>query len=376
MASLIQTRRGAVTDGRDGLLSTFYNAIRSPFLYVGILLLMGAVIRFIGSDPYEVPLATSEPAVVAATDANQAAVTSATSRAATTTTTTTRSDLLQLNQQYLDHLRTLDPLPKKVHILFPDKHYDINNADMPFVRHSIVALKTLNPDWNVTIYDDADIDDIIRHAGTSGLVSQEEVDILVGTPTTSAAHIVERSDIARLVLMYTQGGFYIDADRLISIPMNAVLQQRTKLCLPTYDDVMFCQDLVCTSPGNRLFLSMIQECSQIRMKSGPAGGPLERRGGWSKGGALFDMGPVVYNKNILKTVFEGVNYNTIHQNGGYAKARESLVQSDGLILTKRDAPMDGLLLNKSIQYYDRDSLYDKYGMKRWAPEVNAVWDET
>jgi hypothetical protein len=111
------------------------------------------------------------------------------------------------------------------------------------------------------------------------------------------------------------------------------------------------------------------------MKKGPGGGPLERRKGWSKGGALFDMGPVVYNRNILEKVFEGVTYDNIGSFGGYKKARESLVNSDGLILTKRDASMNGLLLDNTIQSESREALYSKYGMKPWAPAVNALWDE-
>lgn len=285
--------------------------------------------------------------------------------------------LIKLNQTYLSHLRTLAPLPKKVHILFPDRHYDVTHAELPFVQHSIIALKKLNPGWNVTVYDNDDVDEVIRHGGREGILSQEEVDILVGTATngTEAAHIVERSDIARLILMYTQGGFYLDADRLVSIPMSKIVQENTKLCLPTYDDVNFCQDLQCTSPKNELFLAMIRDCSNIRMKKGPNGGPLERRKGWSRGGALFDMGPVVYNRNILSMVFEGVSYDDIGKHGGYAKARESLVNSDGLILTKNDSPPDGLLLDDTIQKYDRGALYNAYGMRGWASAVDAIWKD-
>lgn len=218
---------------------------------------------------------------------------------------------------------------------------------------------------------------MIRRGGHEGILSQQEVDILVGSSAGEAAHIVERSDIARLLLMYLDGGFYLDADRLISIPMDRVVTENTKLCLPTHDDVNFCQDLQCTSPKNHLFLNMIRDCSNIRMKGGPNAGPLERRKGWSKGGALFDMGPVVYNRNILSTVFENVTYDDIGSRGGYGKARESLVHydSEGLIVTKRDASMNGLLVDGSIQRYDRSELYNAYGMKSWAAAVNAVWDE-
>lgn len=422
MAGQINARRGAT--GGDGTLLVFYNFIRSPFLYMVTLLLSGIVFYGISrQDSLDIvvvadtrsnnanglrskvaDVVTTEPAVTTTIAAEEkvtiASETMEITKAPENTDTINaeqeidqKSDekgpepeqantsdpdpsLITLNREYLDHLRTLDPLPHKVHILFPDRNYDENNKDMPFVQHSIIALKNLNPEWNVTVYDNNDVDDIIRSAGRSGLISQQEADILVGASTngTEAAHIVERSDIARLILMYTEGGFYLDADRLVTIPMSKILTPDVKLCLPTHDDVNFCQDLQCTSPKNKLFLSMIQVCSNIRMKKGPDGGPLERRKGWSKGGALFDMGPVVYNRNILNTVFEDVTYDNIDQKGGYKKARESLINSDGLILTKQDATMNGLLLDNSIQAVSRDSLYAKYGMKSWAPAVNAVWE--
>jgi mannosyltransferase OCH1-like enzyme len=292
--------------------------------------------------------------------------------------------LFKLNPQYLDHLRSLQPLPKKIHIFFPDKRYYETQKDLPFVQHSIIALMQLNPDWNVTVFDNDDIDNVIRGAGVAGLISTEEANILVGAKDlegnvlTPPAHIVERSDIARLILMYTDGGFYIDADRLVSVPMSKILSDSTKLCLPTYHDENFCQDLQCTSPSNELFLSMIRDCSEFRMKKGPDGGPLERRNGWIKGGSLFDMGPVAYNRNILKTVFDGVTYDNILSLGGYSKARESLIHSNGSILTQSDASAwcdDGLLFDKSIQCHSRSDLYNKYGMKAWGQEVDEVWKD-
>ncbi|KAL7504811.1 hypothetical protein ACHAXN_005596 [Cyclotella atomus] len=409
MARQISTRRGGATSGDTNLLC-LYRIIGNPLLYVVAMLATGASFYYLSQDPYvdvvavpvqnnKAPAASlrSNNAVSTEGGANQFVKIDRDGAASKISAPVEREQktnapaeevnqpkqpnedptLIKLNQTYLTHLKSLPPLPKKVHILFPDKHYDVTHASLPFVQHSIIALKTLNPNWNIIIHDNDDVDSIIRRGGQEGIISQQEVDILVGTSTngTEAAHIVERSDIARLLLMYLEGGFYLDADRLISIPMDNVVRDSTRLCLPTFDDANFCQDLQCTSPKNELFLNMIRDCSKIRMTSGPNGGPLERRKGWSKGGALFDMGPVVYNRNILSMVFEGVTYDDIGSHGGYGKARESLVNSEGLILTKRDKSMDGLLVDGSIQHYDRGALYSAYGMKPWAAAVDAVWDE-
>jgi hypothetical protein len=48
-----------------------------------------------------------------------------------------------------------------------------------------------------------------------------------------------------------------------------------------------------------MFLSMILEASSIGL-------PLERTQGWAKGGALFDLGLPLYNKQIWMHVFEGI----------------------------------------------------------------------
>lgn len=143
-----------------------------------------------------------------------------------------------------------------------------------------MSLLKLNPDWNVTVYDDEMIDTLIESAAHAQLIMHEEATTLVGTKDSNEeyiqrpAHIVERSDIARLLLMYTEGGFYIDADRLVNKRLYDVISiNNTRLCLPTFNDVFFCQDLQCTSPNNNMFLSMIQEASSMRLQ-------MERRQGW------------------------------------------------------------------------------------------------
>ena len=110
---------------------------------------------------------------------------------------------------------------------------------IPFVEHSILSLMKLNPDYNVTIYDDEMVDNVIRKAVHSNLIHIEECNLLVGVKEDEGtvihqAALVERSDIARLILMYTEGGFYIDADRLISKKISDVILPKTRLCLPQH----------------------------------------------------------------------------------------------------------------------------------------------
>lgn len=159
----------------------------------------------------------------------------------------TDGDSIHLNEKFLDYLHSLEPIPKLVHIFFPDKDYWRKKPPIPFVENSILMLMKLNPNWKVTVYDDEMIDNIIRNAADAGLIPTEESNVLIGSENNGLghkAHIVERSDLARMILMYTQGGLYLDADRLVSKRIDDVIQPSTRLCLPTYDDVNFCQDLM------------------------------------------------------------------------------------------------------------------------------------
>eukprot|EP00984_Skeletonema_dohrnii_P032531 scaffold26870_cov93-Skeletonema_dohrnii-CCMP3373.AAC.1 len=200
-----------------------------------------------------------------------------------------KQDSIKLNNTYLEHLQSLDPIPKNVHIFFLDKDYYRKQPILSFVSHSIISLINLNPDWNVTVYNDTMIDRVIQKAGEVGIISNEEVDVLIGVEgeeggQKQTAHIVERSDIARLLLMYTEGGIYLDVDRLVSRKFADFITQSTRLCLPTHFDINFAQDIMCSARGNEMFQSIIQRASKVRMES-------ERRKGWIKVGVLFDMGP-------------------------------------------------------------------------------------
>ena len=87
---------------------------------------------------------------------------------------------IQLNKEFVEHLQSLDSIPKKIHMFFPDKLYYKKEPILPFVSHSIISLINLNRDWNVTVYDDAMVDSVIKNAGDEGIISKEEVAVLIG----------------------------------------------------------------------------------------------------------------------------------------------------------------------------------------------------
>lgn len=290
----------------------------------------------------------------------------------------TKQYSISLNNTFLEHLQSLDPIPKHVHIFFPDNEYYRRQPILPFVSHSIISLMNLNPDWNVTVYNDTMIDRVIQRAGDIGIISNKEVNMLVGVEgeeegQKQTAHIVERSDIARLVLMYQHGGIYLDVDRLVSRKFADFITPSTRLCLPTHFDINFAQDILCSSPGNEMFLSIIQRASKIRLES-------ERRKGWTKGGLLFEMGPPLYNSQILMNVFgmDSDAYDRLKGDEGFfVQARGAIAAQEGTIITKLESDYcnDTLVLDDSFSVCPpREELYERYGMTPWAEEVDALWE--
>jgi len=46
-----------------------------------------------------------------------------------------------------------------------------------------------NPDWNVTVWDDGDMDGIIRRGAQEGIISREEYELLVSNGTGGARRL-------------------------------------------------------------------------------------------------------------------------------------------------------------------------------------------
>jgi len=159
-----------------------------------------------------------------------------------------------VDREYLQHLRSLDPFPRKLHVLFPHKDFYKRRGDHPpldFVRNGMLRFIDLNPTWNVTVYDDADMDDIIRSAADDGIISMDEMNALVGNETQPSAHrkkfyrisslfhhdvinyivlfsnnnaAVERSDLARLLIIWYFGG--VSLCRYCTVTLTLVLLKR------------------------------------------------------------------------------------------------------------------------------------------------------
>jgi len=120
-----------------------------------------------------------------------------------------------LDGEYLEHLRSLDGIPKIVRVFPPggiirkeDGKGEAEDDHDESPQHRLyVDLSDLDrpTGWNVTIVDYRGkmADDVVREAASTGLISAGEADMLAG------AHVAERRDAVDSILMYTEGGCHV-----------------------------------------------------------------------------------------------------------------------------------------------------------------------
>ena len=165
----------------------------------------------------------------------------------------------------------------------------------------------------------------------------------------------------------------MDVDTLVSRKMEDILKPHTRMCLPTNDNVNFVQNIMCSSPGNALFLATIRDASNMRMK-------MERKLGWVRGGPLYEMGPTIFNKHIYMQIFGGDEETHYKCSDGpqLSIPRKLLDSTNGLIVTKREGVgcMDRFFTDETLEVCEvREPLYKKYNMKSWFEEVENRWKE-
>ena len=263
----------------------------------------------------------------------------------------------RVDPAYLEHLRSLPPIPRKIHLIWPDKSVIDRYSDLAMVRHGLLALRDLNPRWELTVYEYLDIG---RYINRTTLLTAADRQILQG------AHIVEQTDAFRFLVMYEQGGYYQDVDKVYTRPLDDLIQPQTRMLLPTSNDVNFANDIMCTSPGNRAFLHAIRRSSPIRRE-------IPRVGGWARSSDMMRLGPGQWHEAISREVF-GVD--AIKGPEMVSAAREALQRTSApTILTAKEIWCRGILTDDfpGCKRVSRKPLYVAYAIKPWAAAVDKRW---
>jgi len=98
-------------------------------------------------------------------------------------------------------------IPKIAHIAWKTK--DVVNSQSPLILNGLRNLIDLNPDWNVIIYDDHDIDEYLK-----SVLNKRDYNLI------KDLHVVVKSDLWRQFKLYNEGGLYMDIDRFCNIPLS------------------------------------------------------------------------------------------------------------------------------------------------------------
>lgn len=101
-------------------------------------------------------------------------------------------------------------IPKVIHQTYHSKNLPNEIAD------NIRAIKAMNPDWEHRLYDDADIEHYIHTHFPELLNLYKKIN-----PTYGAA----KADFFRYLLMYNEGGVYLDIKSGLSKPLNRLIHK-------------------------------------------------------------------------------------------------------------------------------------------------------
>lgn len=100
-------------------------------------------------------------------------------------------------------------IPKIIHLVCKDKAAPL---------HYLNRIRTLQPGWDIRLYDDADIIAIVKKDFPHFL------EALLAFPTW-----IQRLDVFRMLIIYQYGGFYMDTDVDLLKPLDALLRHEVVL---------------------------------------------------------------------------------------------------------------------------------------------------
>ena len=144
-------------------------------------------------------------------------------------------------------------IPKKIHLSWKDKN--VLNSNYQLIKKGAKNLEILNPEWDIQVYDDEDINRTLRDS-----IGLENWNLI------KDRKITEKTDLWRLIKTYKEGGLYVDIDRYIDTPLSEIIKEKTSIVLPTFQDVDFSQDFILTCAQNPIIGQAIAKNINYRKK--------------------------------------------------------------------------------------------------------------
>jgi mannosyltransferase OCH1-like enzyme len=234
-------------------------------------------------------------------------------------------------------------IPKKAYVSWVNK--DIVSSKSLIIEHGLRNLIELNPDWEVSLYDNDEVVQYLRDNLEESVFKLFE-----------GAHIVEKLDTWRLIKLYQEGGMYVDLDRLCNVRLSDVIPDHIKCVLPTSRDFDFSHDLMVTEAGNPIFKTAVEL-------------QLQRR--WEGSRNVYFLGPQTYIHAITKTL-TGKMINTNPGKEVMDALRQEILKTGFLDTYTEDYPFDTFLFRKSDVRFDHEAekrkLYAEQKLKHWTNE--------
>ena len=233
-------------------------------------------------------------------------------------------------------------IPKIAHIAWKTK--DVVNSQSPLILNGLRNLIDLNPDWNVIVYDDHDIDEYLK-----GVLNKRDYNLI------KDLHVVVKSDLWRQFKLYNEGGLYMDIDRFCNIPLSEIITDDTKCVLPTCLEWDFSHDIILTESKNPIQAQTIELIMQRRYEGHTN---------------VFFLGPQTYMNAITKVLFGEM----IHTDPGVEKFAEMRKEMEKIpfIKTYREHPPHDTILYRSDDKLDWEKLkkefYAEANIKHWSGE--------
>lgn len=131
-------------------------------------------------------------------------------------------------------------IPKLIHVTW--KHKDFLSNNSVFIQNTVLRLKDLSPSWHLCVNDDDDVELYLEQN-----LDSRDYDRLKSRP------IIEKIDVWRLIKLYNEGGVYVDIDRLCNLSLDAIIDDTTKLVLPTCLDHDFSHDFMMSAEKNPIY---------------------------------------------------------------------------------------------------------------------------
>ena len=231
-------------------------------------------------------------------------------------------------------------IPKIAHIAWKTK--DVVNSQSPLILNGLRNLIDLNPDWNVIIYDDHDIDEYLK-----SVLNKRDYNLI------KDLHVVVKSDLWRQFKLYNEGGLYMDIDRFCNIPLSEIITDDIKCVLPTCLEWDFSHDIILTEPNNPIQAQTIELIMQRRYEGHTN---------------VFFLGPQTYMNAITKVLFGEM----IHTDPGVEKFAEMRKEMEKIpfIKTYREHPPHDTIIYKGDGVMNWEKLkkefYAEANIKHWS----------